>query len=136
MTCTSGGTAPRPGSVPPEFLDLLFEPGSPFRPGEGLDLGRTPVAPLRVPMGSYLAIVAHDDFHPVRVPISVERSAEENVVVTLYRRDEIPAGYVQVPGGVPRTVTYRTGGPPAQVFDAYTIRLAAYPVLPLAAPTL
>jgi serine/threonine-protein kinase len=50
-------------------------------------------------MGSYLLILAAEGFHPVRCPVFVGRCADESAEVTLYRDGEIPAGFVQVPGG-------------------------------------
>jgi serine/threonine-protein kinase len=35
----------------------------------------------------------------VGVPVSIDRNAEESVVATLYRADEVPAGFVQIPAG-------------------------------------
>ncbi|GEM_PF-570673 len=51
-----------PGIPPEEVLDRLYDPGSPYRPTEGLYLGRTPIRPFRIPMGSYLLVIAgpHD----------------------------------------------------------------------------
>jgi formylglycine-generating enzyme required for sulfatase activity len=42
-------------------LDTLYDPASPFRPREGLYLGKTPIPPFRIPMGSYLLIIAKSD---------------------------------------------------------------------------
>jgi serine/threonine protein kinase/formylglycine-generating enzyme required for sulfatase activity len=84
---------------PPEVLDALYDPESPFRPGEGLDLGTTPVAAISLPMGSYLLILARGGARPVRVPVRVDRLAEERVEVTLYGLAEIPSGFVQIPAG-------------------------------------
>ncbi len=136
-----------PCSVPQHFLDRLYDPGSPFRPKEGLYLGKTPIEPFKVPMGSYLLIIAKDAgtgsvrcpvssvqeldvrdagskertrdagnaalntphstlhadaefrYSPVRVPVLVGRSTRHDLRVTLYREDEIPDGFVQVPAG-------------------------------------
>ncbi len=48
---------PEPSTLD-HILNRLFGPDSPFRPKEGLYLGRTPIAPFRLPMGSYMLIVA------------------------------------------------------------------------------
>jgi formylglycine-generating enzyme required for sulfatase activity len=80
-------------------LDTLYDPGSPYRPNEGLHLGRTPVAKFAIPMGSYLLILHKKGFHPVRCPVYIGRLAEEEVSATLYRDGEIPEGFVQVPAG-------------------------------------
>ncbi|MHC4778108.1 MAG: protein kinase domain-containing protein [Planctomycetota bacterium] len=86
-------------SVPNAVLDRCFDAGSPYRPGEGLHLGRTPVSKFTVPMGSYLLVLHKDGFHPVRCPVFIGRLADEEVDVTLYRDGEIPEGFVQVPAG-------------------------------------
>ncbi|MHC4600255.1 MAG: serine/threonine-protein kinase, partial [Planctomycetota bacterium] len=87
-------------SIPPKsVLDGLYDPGSPFRPSEGLYLGKTPVVKFTIPMGSYLLILHMDGFHSVRCPVTIDRNAEEKANVTLYLRDEIPGGFVQVPAG-------------------------------------
>jgi eukaryotic-like serine/threonine-protein kinase len=109
---------PLPAVVPDPILDRLYDPDSPFRPGggeprvrprkgdredrpcgDGLFLGKTPVAPFKIPMGSYLLILAMEGFHPVRRPVLVGRCADEAADVTLYRDGEIPRGFVQVPAG-------------------------------------
>ncbi|MHC4777855.1 MAG: protein kinase domain-containing protein [Planctomycetota bacterium] len=91
------GTARK--AVPEAVIDRCFDIGSPFRPGEGLHLGRTPVKRITLPMGSYLLVIAGDDFHPVRVPVHIGRLAQEEADVTLYRSGEIPDGFVQIPAG-------------------------------------
>ncbi|MHC5040304.1 MAG: bifunctional serine/threonine-protein kinase/formylglycine-generating enzyme family protein, partial [Planctomycetota bacterium] len=94
-----------PGIPPDEVLDPLFDSHSPFRPGEGRYLGKTPITPFTIPMGSYLLIVAmpspkpDPEWFPMRVPVSIARNAEETVEVTLYRREEIPEGFLPIPGG-------------------------------------
>jgi serine/threonine protein kinase len=85
--------------IPAAILDRLYDAGSPFRPKEGLLLGRTPVGKFTIPMGSYLLILAREGFHPVRCPVYIGRLADEEANVTLYRDGEIPAGFVQVPAG-------------------------------------
>jgi serine/threonine protein kinase/formylglycine-generating enzyme required for sulfatase activity len=88
-----------PGMPPDEVLDALFEADSPFRPEKGLYLGKTPVGPLRIPMGSYLLIVAHEEYRPVLAPVQIARLAEEKVGATFFRPEEIPDGYLQVGRG-------------------------------------
>jgi formylglycine-generating enzyme required for sulfatase activity len=82
-----------------DVLDRLFDATSPFRPNEGLYLGRTPVPEFSLPMGSYLLVLARPEFRPVRVPVFIGRLAEEDVDVVLYRDGEVPEGFVQVPAG-------------------------------------
>ena len=73
-------------------------------------LGRTPIPRFKIPMGSYLLLIATEDkaksdqddqatFAPVRVPVFIGRNADESVDVTLVRESEIPAGFVQIPAG-------------------------------------
>ncbi|MHC4778634.1 MAG: bifunctional serine/threonine-protein kinase/formylglycine-generating enzyme family protein, partial [Planctomycetota bacterium] len=85
--------------IPPSVLGRLYDPGSPFRPDEGLHLGKSPVEPFPIPMGSYLLILAMPGFHPVRMPVTIARSATENPRVTLFKDGEIPEGFVQIPAG-------------------------------------
>ncbi len=93
------GAAPTTGLPPETILDRLYDPGSPYRPKEGLYLGHTPVAKFTIPMGSYLIVIAQKGFHPVRCPVYMGRLADEEVDVTLYREGEIPEGFVPVPAG-------------------------------------
>jgi serine/threonine protein kinase/formylglycine-generating enzyme required for sulfatase activity len=89
---------PRPG--PPAPLDEVYAPGSPYRPRvPGAWLGRTPVGPLRLPMGSYLAIVRREGYLAARVPVFVDRGAVVVQDVTLYRRDEMPPGMLPIVEG-------------------------------------
>jgi serine/threonine-protein kinase len=85
--------------VPADILDRCFDPGSPFRPGEGLYLGKTPVPVFSLPMGSYLLIIAKEGSYPARVPVHIARLGEEKIDLTLYRDGEIPDGFAQVPAG-------------------------------------
>jgi serine/threonine protein kinase/formylglycine-generating enzyme required for sulfatase activity len=86
-------------AIPDSILDRCFDPGSPYRPAEGLNLGKTPVAKFNVPMGSYLLIIHREGFHLVRCPVYIERLADEEMNVTLYRDGEIPEGFIQIPAG-------------------------------------
>jgi serine/threonine protein kinase/formylglycine-generating enzyme required for sulfatase activity len=80
-------------------LDALFGPESPYRPERGLYLGKTPVAKFSAPMGSYLLVISAKGFGPVRMAVKVDRLGDERVSVNLYREDEIPEGFLQVPAG-------------------------------------
>jgi formylglycine-generating enzyme required for sulfatase activity len=86
-------------AVPDSVLEGCFEKESPYRPGEGVHLGKTPVARFKLPMGSYLLILHKRGFHPVRRPVLINRLANEEVDVTLYRDGEVPEGFVQIPAG-------------------------------------
>ncbi|MHC5036891.1 MAG: bifunctional serine/threonine-protein kinase/formylglycine-generating enzyme family protein [Planctomycetota bacterium] len=105
----------RPGIPAPDVLDSFFGKTSPYRPKEGLYIGKTPITPFSLPMGSYLLIIhktgdtegsslgegvpLEKDFHPLRIPLSLERRKEEHVRVTLFPQDEIPPGFLQITGG-------------------------------------
>ncbi|MHC5082072.1 MAG: PEGA domain-containing protein, partial [Planctomycetota bacterium] len=86
-------------TLPEPILDRLFERGSPYRPKEGLYIGKTPVTRSTIPMGSYLLILYKDGFHPVRFPLYISRLAQEEICLTLFRNGEIPSGFIQVPEG-------------------------------------
>jgi serine/threonine-protein kinase len=91
--------APTTDTPPQDVLDRCFDPGSPFRPGEGLHLGKTPVPAFSLPMGPYLLIIAREGCHPARVPVHIARLGEEEINLTLYRDGEIPDGFTHVPAG-------------------------------------
>jgi serine/threonine-protein kinase len=80
-------------------IDALYGHDSPYRPGEGLDLGLTPVPKTTLPMGSYLLILHKEGFEPVRIPVRVNRMQHGPVSVTLYGEGEVPEGFVLVSGG-------------------------------------
>jgi len=94
------GGRTKPSDVPVgEVLDRLYDPASPYRPTEGLYLGKTPIPSFRIHMGAYLLVLHKEGFHPVRRPVHIGRSAEKDVNVTLHREGEIPEAFVQVPEG-------------------------------------
>ncbi|MHC5036223.1 MAG: bifunctional serine/threonine-protein kinase/formylglycine-generating enzyme family protein [Planctomycetota bacterium] len=116
---------------PPEILDALYDPASPYRPaGEGRYLGKTPISKFEIPMGSYLLILAHKDYRPVRVPLHISRCAEEKATVTLYGESEIPEGFVQIPAG---SFTYQgdkenSYSQPREIREAGDFFLATFPI--------
>ncbi len=87
------------GEMPRETADSCFGLDSPYRPVAGLRLGTTPIAPFRLPMGSYLLVISLAGYRSLRFNLNVTRLLKENLDVTLYRADEIPGGFVQVPAG-------------------------------------
>jgi serine/threonine protein kinase/formylglycine-generating enzyme required for sulfatase activity len=153
-----GGAPMSPGIPPKDVLDRLYDPGSPYRPTAGLYLGKTPVPAFRIPMGSYLLIVAHssrgersagsgeegadglaadrspfagdDRFAPVRVPLCIGRNATESADVTLYRESEIPREFLLVPSG--KFVWQGDPGNPysaeKEVFEQDDFCLARFPI--------
>jgi serine/threonine-protein kinase len=80
-------------------LYRLEEKSIVFRPTEPRALGSTPTGPLVIPMGSYLATVSKDGFEPARYPIWISRNRQWSGTVRLFKNDEIPHGFVHVPGG-------------------------------------
>ncbi|NUN49795.1 MAG: SUMF1/EgtB/PvdO family nonheme iron enzyme, partial [Candidatus Brocadiae bacterium] len=95
---TPGGLPPGE-PVPPAILDALF-PNPVVRPrGPGIFLGRTPVAPVRLAIGSWLLVIAAEGRAPLRVPLAVARQETAHTEVTLFEPAEIPDGFVVVPGG-------------------------------------
>ncbi len=77
--------------------------------GEGASLIRTtPIERLELPEGSYLATLAVEGRASVRLPFLVRRAAAyederarpaRELVLDLPRRDEVPEGFVFIPGG-------------------------------------
>ncbi|MBI4566974.1 MAG: SUMF1/EgtB/PvdO family nonheme iron enzyme [Planctomycetes bacterium] len=63
------------------------------------ELGETPVGPVDLPIGRYVALIEHPDFVPVSLPLLIERDALWRQEVVLYRARDVPAGFVYVPGG-------------------------------------
>ena len=62
---------------------------------------RTPLADVRLPMGSYLLVLTHPDRPPVRYPVAVGRleTAAPAEPVALPTAEAIGEGYVWIPGG-------------------------------------
>ncbi|MHC5036407.1 MAG: protein kinase domain-containing protein [Planctomycetota bacterium] len=90
---------PRRQRIPEAVLDRILDASSPYRPGEGLYLGRTPVPKFALPMGSYLLILHREGYTPLRTPVTIDRCAQVECPITLYREEEIPEGFVPVPSG-------------------------------------
>ncbi|MHC4924884.1 MAG: serine/threonine protein kinase, partial [Planctomycetota bacterium] len=66
---------------------------------EETTLGRTPVGPLDLPMGSYLALLRLDGYREVRYPVHVSRNHAWTGTVKMRTDEEIGEGFVTVPGG-------------------------------------
>ncbi|MBI4575477.1 MAG: SUMF1/EgtB/PvdO family nonheme iron enzyme, partial [Planctomycetes bacterium] len=73
------------------------------------ELGTTPLADIELPGGSYLCELTHPDYAPVRLPVCIDRDGAWRQAVTLYRADEVPAGFCYVPGGPFRSGEEREG---------------------------
>jgi serine/threonine protein kinase len=115
-------------SLPPDaVLRKCFDSDSPYKPKEGLYLGKTPIEKFKIPIGSYLLIIHKDGFNPVRVPVHIERLGEQEINVALYRHEEIPTGFIQVPGG---KFIYQgdKDSDPKEIKDVQDFFIAKYPV--------
>ncbi|NUN49035.1 MAG: SUMF1/EgtB/PvdO family nonheme iron enzyme [Candidatus Brocadiae bacterium] len=62
-------------------------------------LGRTPLAPVELPQGSWLCFLRHAGFAEVRLPVPMVRSTLWSQEVNLYQPREIPEGFCFVPAG-------------------------------------
>ncbi len=67
--------------------------------GPGRVLGRTPVGPVELPMGSYLCVLRLPGFREVRYPVHVTRNRSWTGHVRMRTEDEIGGDFVCVPGG-------------------------------------
>ena len=68
-------------------------------PGPARELGRTPLGPLPLTMGSYLCVLGAPGFREVRYPVHITRCREWAGRVRLRTDGEIGEGFVLVPGG-------------------------------------
>ena len=80
-------------------LHRLEEKGLVLREADTRELGTTPTGPVPAPMGSYLATVTQDGYEEARYPIWISRNREWSGTVRLFKSNEIPRGFVHVPGG-------------------------------------
>ncbi len=70
-----------------------------LQPTGGRRLGATPMGPLALPMGSYLAVLKKDACRDARYPISITRTREWRGTVRLFTDTQIGEGFVHVPAG-------------------------------------
>ncbi len=68
-------------------------------PGEEVALGRTPVGPVSLPMGSYLCLVRREGFPEVRYPVHLTRNFRWEGLLRLRTAEEVGEGFVLVPAG-------------------------------------
>lgn len=68
-------------------------------PRRGRLLGRTPVGPIPLPMGSYLAILKKEGYPDVRYPVWISRNRRWSGNVRLYADAEIGSGFCCIPAG-------------------------------------
>ena len=76
-----------------EERDLVLAPVA------GRALGTTPIEPIMLPMGSYLAILQKEGFADVRYPIWISRNRDWVETVSLKTDQEIGSGFRFVPRG-------------------------------------
>lgn len=99
-------------------------------PSEPLTLGRSPLAPMEVPMGSY-RVLAESHGRPVAIhPIQIARLAKARAHIVIRTAKEIGQGFVLVPGGPTvlggDTIAY--GGLERTVKIVPEFAIARYPV--------
>ncbi|MEM8885936.1 MAG: SUMF1/EgtB/PvdO family nonheme iron enzyme, partial [Planctomycetota bacterium] len=67
--------------------------------GPSRPLGRTPLDPVAIPMGSYLCVLEKEGFAPVRYPVHVPRGERWEGDVRLFAPEEIGDDFAYVPAG-------------------------------------
>ncbi len=87
-------------------------------------LGRTPLAPVPLAMGSYLCILRKEGHPDVRYPVHIARKRRWSGRVRLRREAEIGEGFVYVPGG---PFVYGEGKE-ARMLELPDFAIARYPV--------
>jgi serine/threonine-protein kinase len=90
--------ASEPPGAEVELVPLLDRDGI-LVPTEPRALGRTPLGPIPLPMGSYLCVLRRDGFAEARYPVHVTRNRAWEGTVRLRTAGEIGEGFVLVPGG-------------------------------------
>ena len=80
-------------------LHRLEEADGVLVPDEGRPLGRTPVGPLPLPMGSYLCILRKQGFREARYPVHVTRNRSWSGGVVMRTEEAIGGEFAFVPGG-------------------------------------
>ena len=93
-------------------------------------VGRTPVASVPIPMGSYLMILRRRGKRDVRYPFLVGRNEDVVVTVRLHREAEIGKGFVYVPAGpfVAGGDTVVESSLPRQVADVPGFFIGRFPI--------
>lgn len=70
-----------------------------FRLSDQQRLGATPLVEQPFDPGSYLLVIQHPDFAPVRLPVMLVRGDMKTLEVNLYTSEQIGDGFVYVPAG-------------------------------------
>jgi serine/threonine-protein kinase len=87
------------------FLCPYVERGFQLVPGEFKPLGKTPIDPVPLEMGRYLAVIKKEGYRDVHYPIWISRNRHWMGKVRMYSHDEIGNGFCYVPAG-----PFRQGG--------------------------
>lgn len=99
-------------------------------PTDSVELGRTPLAAVKIPPGSWL-IELHRLGHLCgRVPLRFDRPVERAVHVPLVAEAAVPAGFIPVPGGdvVIGGDALALDGAPRELLSVPAFAIAAWPV--------
>jgi serine/threonine protein kinase/formylglycine-generating enzyme required for sulfatase activity len=94
----------------------------------GLHLGKTPLPRMPIPMGSYLLLLRKEGHVDVRCPVFIGREAGVTQVVTMYRPEEVPAGFLPVPDGAFIYGGEAAGGLERQTRSVQDFFIARHPV--------
>ncbi|HZU37188.1 MAG TPA: SUMF1/EgtB/PvdO family nonheme iron enzyme, partial [Gemmataceae bacterium] len=89
-------------SVPTGASVTLFrfeEQGFRLVPSHAQALGQTPVRPLPLPMGSYLAVLKKEGYRDVLYPILISRSRVFKARIRFFREEEIGLDFIHIPAG-------------------------------------
>ena len=94
------------------------------------DLGVTPIRDFSLPMGSYLLSIEAPGHSPIRYPINITRSARWDAEVKLYPSQQVPKGFVLIPGGpfLSGGDPLTSGSAPKQPLLSRDVMIARYPV--------
>ncbi len=87
-------------------------------------LGKTPLAAVPLPMGSYLCVLSMPGFKDVRYPVRITRNRAWEGRVRMRTGAEVGQGFVYVPGG---PFVFGEGGA-ARTLDLRDFAIARYPV--------
>ena len=69
------------------------------QPTDPRGLGATPIGPVALSMGSYLAVLKKDGHRDTRYPVLISRTRQWRGTVRLFTDEQIGEGFVQVPAG-------------------------------------
>lgn len=81
------------------FLHRLEEEKLALQPVLVKSLGRTPLAPVPLPMGSYLVTLRKEGYAEVKYPVCISRNRDWSGSVKLYTEDDVGAGFRYIPAG-------------------------------------